>query len=235
MERSSHGVGPVAPVAYNVPAAPPVEHGERAYGSPADGGGNDARTTTSRGRPVSARWEAQLTELVTTRSRALVGYAYALCGDAREAEDLVQDALVKVFRRFRRPESASTVIYPLDGAAGATDGRPSTEAYVRRAILTLYLDQRRRRTTWARIEPRVATTDSVAGHASGVTARADVVAALRGLSPRQRSCVILRFYDDLTVAQIAAVLGTTDGTIKRYLSNAMHALRGVLEPEGELR
>jgi RNA polymerase sigma factor (sigma-70 family) len=186
---------------------------------------------------VSTQWEVDLTDLVTRRSRALVGYGYALCGDPREAEDLVQDALVKVFRRFRRPEATASTVYPLEhGDADADDAkRASTEAYVRRTMLTLYLDRRRRRTTWARIGPMVATTASVPGPASGASARADVVAALRALSPRQRACVVFRFYDDYTVPQIAAALGTSEGTIKRYLAEAMQSMRDALVPEGELR
>lgn len=183
---------------------------------------------------MSAQWEVDLTDLVTRRSRALVGYGYALCGDAREAEDLVQDALVKVFRRFRRPTTATTV-YPLEDGDADAARRASTEAYVRRTMLNLYLDKRRRRTTWARIGPKVAMTAAVPGPASGVSARADVVAALRALSPRQRACVIFRFYDDFTVPQIAAAMGTSEGTVKRYLSDAMQSMRRALAWEGELR
>lgn len=57
---------------------------------------------------MTAGWDAELTELVTHRGGALVSHAYMLVGDRREAEDLVQDALVKVYSKFRRPRTAGT-------------------------------------------------------------------------------------------------------------------------------
>ncbi|GAA4699606.1 RNA polymerase sigma-70 factor, ECF subfamily [Promicromonospora umidemergens] len=182
---------------------------------------------------MSTRWDEELTDLVTSRGRALVGYGYALTGDVRRAEDLVQDALVRVFRRFRRPEAAGTsgrTEFPLND-----DGNHAgIEAYVRRTMLNLYIDESRRFALWRKAEPKLAGPDRIKAPASDITARADVTAALRGLSPRQRACVVLRFYDDLTVPQIATTLGISQGTIKRYLADGIHALRGVLVPEGEL-
>ena len=56
----------------------------------------------------------------------------------------------------------------------------------------------------------------------------DVRRALAGLLPRVRTCMVLRFYDDLTVPQIAATLGLAEGTVKRYLSDGSAALAAVL-------
>ena len=76
-----------------------------------------------------------------------MGYGYALTGDVRRAEDLVQDALVRVFRRFRRPEAA--------GTAGRTEfalnddgSHAGIEAYVRRTMLNRYVDESRRFALW---------------------------------------------------------------------------------------
>src|SRR5690606_3923859 len=137
------------------------------------------------GRPeeeAMARWEDGLAELAQARGRALVGYAYVLCGDQRLAEDLVQDALVKVFSRLRRGTRASSErgVHPLDGG--------TSEAYVRRAILTLYLDEYRRRRRWSETKHLVAAEEHARGPASGATARADVAAALGRLTPRERAC-----------------------------------------------
>ncbi|WP_199424296.1 SigE family RNA polymerase sigma factor [Actinotalea solisilvae] len=151
--------------------------------------------------------------LISTRGRALTGYAYLLCGNVEDAEDLVQDALVKTFARRRaglRIESA--------------------EGYVRRAILTLYLDGWRRRGRWAGRRHLVVEPPSAAGPEDRTAAHVDVVAALRRLPPQQRACVVLRFYEDLTVAEIAEQLGVSDGSVKRYLSMGVHRMQALLGP-----
>ena len=133
-----------------------------------------------------AAWEQSLEDLVRTRGSALVGYAFLLCGERREAEDLVQDALVKTFSRGRngpQPESL--------------------EGYVRRAVLNTYLDGFRRRKRWAAVRHLLVDEDDGAAPDSRVADTLDVAAALADLSPRERACVVLRFYEDMTVAQIA--------------------------------
>jgi len=98
-----------------------------------------------------ARWDDELGDLVARRGRALNGYAYLLCGDAQQAEDLVQDALVKVFSQLRRPWRGRPAPVRTVDLDADPPGRPeivSTEGYVRSAILTLYLDGYRRRRRW---------------------------------------------------------------------------------------
>lgn len=160
-------------------------------------------------------WEQTLSELVATRRRALVGYAYLLSGDVREAEDLVQDALVATCARVR----AGTDVVAL-------------EAYVRKAVLRTYLDGFRRRRTWAAIRHLSVVPDEQPPHESAtadhVPARLDVQEALATLSPRERACVVLRHYDDLPIADVAGRLGLSVGTVKRYLSDAHRRLADVL-------
>jgi DNA-directed RNA polymerase specialized sigma24 family protein len=181
-----------------------------------------------------AHWEDELAGLASQRGRALVGYAYLLCGNGRDAEDLVQDALVKVFSRLRgtpggRGTGGSRAGTPENTVIiSSDDGVTHLEAYARRAILTLYLDGYRRRQRWAGLRHMVGQRDHVRGPEEPATARADVTAALAGLSPRQRACVVLRYFEDLTVPQIADELGTAQGTVKRHLSDAMSAMQGVL-------
>ncbi|WP_454851001.1 sigma-70 family RNA polymerase sigma factor [Promicromonospora soli] len=185
-------------------------------------------------------WHEDLETLVAHRGSVLVGYAYTLCGDVRQAEDLVQEALVKYCSRLVRPGGrrgqAASGVYQLALDGNARDGRPApvefAEAYVRRMVLNLYLDGWRRKKKWAVIQPRVATDDRVRFPDSGITARADVVLALRRLTPRQRACVVLRYFEDMTIEQVAEALGNAPGTVKRHLHDALRVLRDVLEPAG---
>lgn len=164
-------------------------------------------------------WQDTLDELVRTRGRALAGYAYLLTGDVREAEDLVQDALVRTFARGR-------------SARGVT----SAEAYVRRTILTTYVDDFRRRRHWATIRhlavvPEPSPTDGPnAGPEPVVTTRLAVQQALDLLPPRERACIVLRHFEDMTVAQVADTLSLSIGTVKRYLSDATRTLEEHLGP-----
>lgn len=180
-------------------------------------------------------WEDELGELMATRGDALVRYAYMLSGDRALAEDLVQDALVKVFSRLRGPAGRDR--RPAGSAQGrrvhALDASPfhNSEGYVRRTILTLYLDGYRKRQRWYDIRHLLAD-DGVGRAAEGAaTARVDVMSALARLGPRQRACVVLRYFEDLTVPQIADALGTAQGTVKRYLSDATDHLRDLLRPD----
>lgn len=158
-------------------------------------------------------WEQVLDELVRARGRALVRYATLLTGDEREGEDLVQDALVRCFSQGR----------PLRERAAA-------EAYVRRAVLTIFLDGHRRTARWTAVRHLLARDDDTADHTPASTARLDVQTALLTLRPRLRACVVLRFYDDLTVPEIARRLEVSDGTVKRYLFDAIRQLESLLGP-----
>lgn len=160
-----------------------------------------------------ADWEHVLDVLVRERGTALVRYAALLTGGTAEAEDLVQEALVRAFGQGR----------PLRETAAA-------EAYVRRAILTVFLDGYRRRQRWGGVRHLLVRAETTDGPERASTERLDVHAALATLRPRLRACVVLRFYDDLTVAEIASRLGLADGTVKRYLSDAIDVLERVLGP-----
>jgi RNA polymerase sigma factor (sigma-70 family) len=161
-------------------------------------------------------WRGLAAEVVATRYPSLVAYGVLLTANRPDSEDLVQDALVKVFSRIRT----------LPNAAAA-------DQYVRRAMLTLYLDGARRDSLWRRIRGSVAMDDAVAGPEHAVVASTDVRAALGTLSPRERTCVVLRHFDDKTVAQIAEEVGLAEGTVKRYLSDAMAKLGAELAPAAE--
>ena len=158
-------------------------------------------------------WESVLDELVRERGPALVRYAALLTGSTADAEDLVQEALVRSFSQSR----------PLRETAAA-------EGYVRRAILSTFLDGYRRRQRWSGVRHLLAPAETTDGPERATADRVDVQSALLTLRPRLRACVVLRFYDDLTVPEIAHRLGLSDGTVKRYLSDAIDGLELVLGP-----
>jgi RNA polymerase sigma factor (sigma-70 family) len=162
-----------------------------------------------------ARWEPLLEQVMRERAPRLLAYAAMLTGDDAEAHDVLQDALVRTFSRGRRFDHVN-----------------QAEAYVRRAIPSVVIDRSRK----FRPAPRdPAEQPHTAAPASDADAAMDVRSALRELSPRERACVVLRFYDDLTVAQIASHLGLADGTVKRYLSDASAKLAGLLGSAIDLR
>lgn len=160
-----------------------------------------------------AEWEKVFDVVARERGAALVRYAYLLCGDWSQAEDLVQDALVKAFTRGR---SGTTIA--------------NVEGYVRRAIATTSVDGFRVQKRWAAVRHLFVSTDAYEGGAEAVGERMDLAEALASLSPRQRTCVVLRYYEDLPIAEIAGLLGFTVGTAKRYLFDGVRALEARLGP-----
>jgi RNA polymerase sigma factor (sigma-70 family) len=160
-------------------------------------------------------WEEIVTELVATRGDALQRYAMLLCGSREQAADLVQDALVKTFGRLRNGFSVE-----------------SAEAYVRRAILNGHLDGGRRLTRWRRVAPLEYAPDELPSRDGDTGTRLDLHRELRKLSPRERACLVLRYYDDLKVDDIAETLGISSGAVKRYLSDALAKMAIALADDG---
>ena len=158
-----------------------------------------------------ARWEPILDEVMRERGSGLLAYARLLTGNDADAEDVLQDALVRSFSRGRQFTHVN-----------------AAEAYVRRAIPSVFIDRlRHRRTRDAADERRAQERDDAIGMGDR-DAVLDVRAALATLPARERACAVLRFYDDLTVPQIAARLGLAEGTVKRYLADASARLAEVL-------
>jgi RNA polymerase sigma factor (sigma-70 family) len=156
-----------------------------------------------------------VTELVATRGDALQRYAMLLCGSHEQAADLVQDALVKTFGRLRNGFSVE-----------------SAEAYVRRAILNGHLDGGRRATRWRRVAPLEYTPEEQPSRDGDTATRLDLHQELRKLSPRERACLVLRYYDDLKVDDIAETLGISSGAVKRYLSDGLARMAIALADDG---
>ena len=158
-----------------------------------------------------ARWHGFYDELAEARYPSLLAYAIAFTGQRATAEDLVQEAMVKTFSSPRRLSSAQ-----------------HAEHYVRRAIASVFVDDKRREQLFRRSAARLAYADVAPDGAGNVDNRDAVTDALATLTPQVRACAVLRYYDDLTVAQIADRLGLALGTVKRYLHDGAETLRGEL-------
>lgn len=150
------------------------------------------------------RWEAVVTRLVAERGDALTRYAYLISGSQDDASDLVQDALVKTFGRLRNGYTIA-----------------SAEAYVRRAILNTYLDSGRRSSRWRKIAHLQAEPELREPSDTQTESRLDLRGELMKLTPRERACLVLRYYEDLKVDDIAEWLDISPGAVKRYLSDGL--------------
>jgi RNA polymerase sigma-70 factor (sigma-E family) len=152
-------------------------------------------------------------ELVATRSPALLRTAYLVVDDHQLAHDLLQEALVKAYVAWPRLRDVT-----------------KAEAYVRRTMVTTAISWRRRRSFHERpVEavPEVGDADE----AERLAAHDDVWAQVCGLPPRQRAALVLRYYEDLPYADIADVLGCSVGTVASQVSEALGKLRQRVGPE----
>jgi RNA polymerase sigma-70 factor (ECF subfamily) len=139
-----------------------------------------------------------------------------VCGSRSEAEDITQDAIVRTFARGR----AKTTV-------------AQAESYIRRAIVNEAIDRSRRRKVAESRRAVLAMPDAVHGHDGDVASEAYLRQLLETLTAQERAVVILKYIDDLTVAQIGATLKLADGTVKRYLFNASQKLRGHIEDDAD--
>lgn len=165
---------------------------------------------------VRARRERALEEFerfVTDSSDRLLRTAYLVVWDLGEAEDLVQECLTKVARRWPRVRTMD-----------------QSYAYARRILINLALDgavRRSRRRGELAIDPepgQPADERSEAGLRQ-VEDAATLIPALGRLPPRQRAVLVLRYFEDLTEEQTAAMLGCSVGTVKATTSHAFSKLR----------
>jgi RNA polymerase sigma factor (sigma-70 family) len=162
-----------------------------------------------------ARWEDVVTQLVVERGSALTRYAYLISGNREDASDLVHDALVKTFGRLRNGFTIA-----------------SAEAYVRRAILTTYLDRGRRISRWRKIAHLTGEPEMQESPDADTETRLDLQSQLMKLRPRERACLVLRYYEDLKVDDIAETLQISSGAVKRYLSDALARMAVGLDRAG---
>jgi RNA polymerase sigma-70 factor (sigma-E family) len=164
--------------------------------------------------------DAAFERYVALRQHALLRTAVLLTGDVHTAEDLLQTALSRLYLSWHRVHREEAM-----------------DAYVRRIMVNQHTSWWRR--AWRHRETAVDPVDLVPPQRGGTELAAEVVerAALwrvvQLLPPRQRAAVVLRFYEDLSEAQTAEVLGCSVGTVKASTSRALPKLRPRLAGEEE--
>lgn len=170
--------------------------------------------------------DSSFDEFVAAHVRDLMHTAYLIVCDESEAEDLVQESLLRVAKRWPRVRAMD---------------RPA--AYARRILVNLAIDgargQTRRRQELDHAAGADPTTEVWFDVSDGRTEAAlDAVAqrgllldALRQLSPRQRAVIVLRYFHDLSEAETARLLGCSVGTVKGSSSRGLERLRDLVEPQ----
>ncbi|KQV13538.1 SigE family RNA polymerase sigma factor [Kitasatospora sp. Root107] len=152
--------------------------------------------------------ESEFEEFAALRYPGLRRTAYLLCGDWHSAEDLVQGALVKLYARWHRlrdPRSAA--------------------AYARTVIVRAHIDTRRLRSSTEVTTPDLPEQPTVSPDSDRQLV---LLAALAELRPQYRAVLVLRYWEDQSVAETARILGLREGTVRSDSHRALAQLRAVL-------
>ncbi len=146
-------------------------------------------------------------EFAATRLDAVLRFAVVLTNDRGLAEDVVQEVLIRAHRRWSQ---IAEMEHP--------------EAYVRRMVVNEFLSWRRK---WARYVPYAEVEPSVRepDHADALAERSALLGEVGKLPRRQRTVLVLRYYEGLSDAQIADILGCAETTVRGYAFRGLAALR----------
>ncbi|MGW4947500.1 SigE family RNA polymerase sigma factor [Actinoplanes sp. NPDC004185] len=153
--------------------------------------------------------DAAFAEYFAARSGAMRGTAFLLCGDWHRAEDLVQTAFTKLYTHWHRVARHEAL-----------------DPYVRQVLIRTFIDDGRRG-WWRRERPHETLTEQSAAPGSADD-RLMLLQALAGVPPRQRAVLVLRYWEDMSVDETAAVLGCTAGTVKSQAARGLDALRTLM-------
>jgi len=164
---------------------------------------------------VPAEWDAEqaVTAMYSTHYRSLVRLAALLVRDTATAEEVVQDSFMAMHGAWRRLRENDKAL-----------------SYLRQSVVNRSRSVLRHRVVVDRNAPKPAPDmPSAEQGALALLERTAVVTALRGLPPRQREALVLRYYGDLSEAQIACAMGISRGAVKSHTARAIASLRAVLE------
>lgn len=146
-------------------------------------------------------------EYFVARAQRLRRLAYAMCGDWHEAEDIVQATFIRLYRHWRKVR------------------HESVDAYTRRILTNVFLSGKRKH---RREDTTASPPDREAPRERDSADRLDIAAALAELTPRQRAMVVLRFMEDMSITDVAVVLGVAEGTVKSQTARGIQSLRAAL-------
>lgn len=157
-------------------------------------------------------WEQAFVAYYAAKGEMLRRLAFALCGDWHLAEDLTQTAFINLYRVWQRVERHEVL-----------------DQYARRVLLRAFLDQGRR--PWRRetpAPPQSPALDEATWEDRGIDDRIALRDALLGLPKRRRAVLVLRFWADLSVEQVAEILDCPPGTVKSLTARGLADLRARL-------
>jgi RNA polymerase sigma-70 factor (sigma-E family) len=157
-----------------------------------------------------------LERLLAERGDQLIRAAIALAGSRAEGEELLQASLERLVRNWRR----------------VRDDDP--EGYLRRTMCNLAADNWRRRVRLGRRLHLLRDDNPGPGEATAVVDQRDqLIRLLRQLPPRQRAVIVLRYWEQRPEAEVADLLGCTQGTVKSAASRGLHKLRELVEASND--
>ena len=158
-----------------------------------------------------AETDAEFAEYVGAHADQVRFTAFLLCGDWHEAEDLAQTAFVRLYVAWERIDRSEPI-----------------NSYVRRTVTRAYLN--RRRGLWRRLERLTSTPPDPASPAPppDPERRMLVMAALAQVPRRQRAALVLRYWEDLSLAETADILGCSIGNVKSQCARGLQRLRKLL-------
>lgn len=165
--------------------------------------------------PAKLEWDADqaVTQLYSNHYRSLVRLAGLLVRDEPTAEEVVQDCFIAMHAGWHRLREEDKAL-----------------SYLKQAVVNRSRSVLRHRTVMDRNAPKPAPDmPSAEQGAIAQLERSEVIAALQGLPDRQRQALVLRYYADLSEAQIAQMMGISKGAVKSHTARGMSSLRAVLE------
>jgi RNA polymerase sigma-70 factor (sigma-E family) len=172
----------------------------------------DQRQPAADGRAVRADDEQEYVDYVTSALPSLRRLAHLLCRDSHRAEDVVQTAITRLYVHWHRAKAAENL-----------------DAYVRTMVVRSFLNEQR--LGWARVRLVGSPQDTpnlTPTPAPDIETKAVVHTALSRVAPRQRAVLVLRFLYDLPVAEVARVLGCSEGNVSSQTAQGLKRLRKLL-------